>query len=335
MSKITQLVLSLTGDCNFACAYCYASNLQPVAMTWDTAKAAIDLVVAHNRGQPFILQLSGGEPLLNWPCIEKILAYVKNQGLSLRLQLQSNGSLLTKEQALALYRDRVALGFSLDGGPAVNDGLRRVKAGGSATKATVKALELLKELGIGCGLTCVVSKSNVEALPDFLAFAYYLGNVRRIGFDLLRSQGRGSLVEAASPQSVAVAMEQVKAYNLRLSRLFGYTIILSQQEKSSCQQHFGHCAAITGAGLFVAPEGAIYGCASFMGNQEYRLGHVKSGLEAGLQQQVATRITEQMAYCRGCSSFAACGGGCVARWQQGRLALEECALKQAFTVYRP
>lgn len=56
--KIKLLVLSLTGECNFACVYCYASEHQSQKMSFETAVAAINL--AYQEGEELVLQLSGG-----------------------------------------------------------------------------------------------------------------------------------------------------------------------------------------------------------------------------------------------------------------------------------
>ena len=73
--SIKMLILGLTGDCNFACTYCYASEQPQEMMTESTARTAIDLAAAE--GEPFILQLSGGEPLLAFNLIQNIVQYFK------------------------------------------------------------------------------------------------------------------------------------------------------------------------------------------------------------------------------------------------------------------
>ena len=68
-NKIKMLVLSLTGQCNFSCRYCYASEHDRGMMSFETAAKAIDLAACS--GEHFVLQFSGGEPLLNFNCLKK------------------------------------------------------------------------------------------------------------------------------------------------------------------------------------------------------------------------------------------------------------------------
>lgn len=338
---IKQLVLSLTGDCNYACRYCYAAKHNPAYMTREIACKAVELVAGINQGQPFILQFSGGEPLLNYPVLQAVVEYVEQQGIKAQLQLQTNGSLLTKEIGKYLYLHKVGIGISLDGKIGVNDKLRLVKGGGSATLATLQGLEALKELHIGCGLTCVVTSENVEQLPELVDFAYYLGNIRKIGYDLLRFQGRGSALEPAAEEAMDKAIKQVYAREQQLSKLFGYRISFSQREKACLQgnkggaEGFSHCSAMTGEAVFVDAEGKLYGCASFVDVEEFYIGNVWEGFEEDKLEALAIRVSEAMSFCRQCDNFAQCGGGCLARWyknetmDQAYLYKSECAIKLA------
>lgn len=71
VTPLQMLVLSLTGACNMACRYCCAAGQEQHTMTWETARRAIDL--ARAGGLPFILQFSGGEPLLVLPLLQQIV----------------------------------------------------------------------------------------------------------------------------------------------------------------------------------------------------------------------------------------------------------------------
>ena len=72
--SIKMLVLSLTGQCNFACRYCYAAEHERSMMSPETALAAVKL--AADGGERFVIQFSGGEPLLNFDCLKAVVDYV-------------------------------------------------------------------------------------------------------------------------------------------------------------------------------------------------------------------------------------------------------------------
>ncbi len=331
--KIKFLVLSLTGKCNFACKYCYASEHDQRQMSAETALRSVKL--AAESGERFIIQFSGGEPLLNFECLQTVTDWVREHNINADLRIQTNASLLTDAIAAYLYKNKIAIGVSLDGRPAVNDKLRLTSGGDGATGSTVRGINVLRQNNILCGITCVVTEENVDELPGVVEFAYFLGNVRRLGFDLLRGQGRGAGLAPPTEAQMNSAMEKVFARNDALSVQAGYKIGISQQERAEVLRHnssyeFGHCYAMNGEAAFVDAKGDIYSCSSLIGNEDFYIGNVTEGIAAEKVQSVRRRIREAMLFCRHCRDFSLCGGGCFARWYgSGRKQAyeSECALK--------
>ena len=336
--KIKNLVLSLTGQCNFACRYCYAAEHNKEMMSVETALAAVKMAVSSlPEGEKFIIQFSGGEPLLNFKVLHAVVSYVYENKVPAVLQIQTNGSLLSDQIAKYLFKNKVAIGVSLDGKPKVNDKLRLTKDGKGATEQILQGLEVLKRNNIACGITCVVTADNVNELAGIVEMAYFLGNVRRIGFDLLRGQGRGSGLVPPTEIEMAQAMEQVYLRNKLLSKMVGYEIKIAQQERAklACTEEcreFGHCYAMNGEAAFVEASGKIYACSSLIGDEEFYLGNVQDGLDVALVNKVSSKISKSMSFCKECSDFRQCGGGCFARWYGSGEPVaykSECALKRS------
>lgn len=334
MSKIKMLVLSLTGRCNFACRYCYAAEHNKSKMTVTTAISAVKM--AAESGEKFIIQFSGGEPLLNWATMKAVIDYVAEHKINATMQLQTNGSKLTDEIAQYLFAHKVGIGISLDGRPSVNDKLRLKKNCYGATGDILKGIEVLRRNNIACGVTCVVTNENVKELAGIIEFAYFLGNVRKIGFDILRNQGRGVDLHAPSEEEMYTAMEHVYARRDALTRLTGTYITISQQERvktlcNNCTHEFGHCYAMNGEAMFVDAQGDIYACSSLVGDKEFYIGNVKEGLAENHVERVQKIISEAMDFCCKCPDFKLCGGGCFARWYGLENKDEygaECAMKR-------
>lgn len=332
--KIKLLVLSLTGECNFACVYCYASEHQSQKMSFETAVAAINL--AYQEGEELVLQLSGGEPLLAFELIEQLITYIEAKQLKIKVQIQTNASLLTDKIAKFLYAHKVAIGVSLDGRAPVNNKLRKLKNGSGATATILAGIEVLRRNNIATGITCVVTSENVNDLLGIIEMAYYLGNVRKIGFDLLRGQGRGEMLAPASARELDIILPKVYALTEQLHKLTGIKITIAQLERvatlnKGIDEYFGHCYAMNGNAIFVDAGGDIYACSSLVGNQDFYLGNVYKGLCTELQAQVEAKIHASMNFCENCASFKLCGGGCFARWYGNgdkQLYEAECALKK-------
>lgn len=333
--KIKLLVLSLTGACNYSCIYCYAVKHAQIKMNFTTAQQAMDMVAAGDN--EFILQLSGGEPLLAFDLLQKIVTYVEEKHIKARLQLQTNGSLLTDEIAGYLKEHKIAVGVSLDGRPDINDKLRKLKTGGGTTGATLTGLNILRRHNMAAGITCVVTKLNVRQLAGVVEMAFYAGNIRRLGFDLLRCQGRGSGLFPPEAQEVTEGVETAFQAGRQLYKLTGIPLKFAQIERVNILKEgagvysFGHCYAMNGNAAFVDPQGDIYCCSSLIGNKEFYLGNTVNGLEERRVKLVADRIKKSMEFCTRCQDFKVCGGGCFARWYgSGKKTAYpgECALKR-------
>jgi uncharacterized protein len=333
---LKMLALSLTGQCNFACRYCYAQDHPRETMSRETAVKAVDLAAAG--GEPFVLQFSGGEPFLAFEVMRETIRYVRQNRIPAIMQVQTNGSLLTRERITCLREARVGIGVSLDGRPAVNDRLRRLPTGQGTCRQILRGVEQLAAQGIEIGLTCVVSGENVGDLAGAVEMAYFLGNVRRLGFDLLRGQGRGSRLTPPPAEAVARGVREALQRAGSLARDTGRSLLISQVERvenlaRGTMRGFAHCHAMNGEAAFADARGNLYACSSLVGDRNFWLGHVETGICRKRQQAVTGLIQDSMAFCRGCDSFSFCGGGCFARWYGsgcGAGAYEaECALKQA------
>ena len=302
-------------------------------MTWETARRAIDLAAAS--GAPFILQFSGGEPLLALPLLHQIVDYIRTNRIRARMDLQTNGTLLTEETAAFLRCARIGIGVSLDGRPAEHDAHRCYPDGRGSSMDVIAGIQCLGRRGIAIGLTCVVTAENVAELSGVIEMAYYLGNVRRVGLDLLRGQGRGVNVRPAREEDVALAMERVFALCRKLERLTGRHIVIAQAEQAACLAHrvdggFSHCHAMSGAGIHVDALGRIYACSSFVGDERFLLGDVEHGIDVRRQRELSHEMQRTMVFCRACTDFLRCGGACYARLAgNNALCTAECVLKRA------
>ncbi|MGB9802323.1 MAG: radical SAM protein [Desulfofundulus sp.] len=343
--EIKLLVLLVTGDCNLRCVYCYARGGESKRhMSWEVARQAVDYAAA--RSPSFKIQFSGGEPLLNLPLVKEVAAYVRSRRLSVKLQLQTNGTLVTPAVARELKSLGVALGVSLDGRPEVNDRLRPLAGGGGSTLAVIRGLQNLAAEGIKVGLTAVLTAESTAGLTQLVELAAYLGNVYGISLDLLRPLGRGREGCPAPPEPELLS-EQVGAAVRRageIARLGGPLIRFREVERLKFQLHRRitrrhYCYATTGQSMAVMPDGSVYPCASFCGLTEFYLGRITDSNFSLAEALAATplpgRTVEVMAGCRECRDRYLCGGGCPARayaftGRVDRACEEDCLLRKVY-----
>ncbi len=334
--NIELLILAITGACNFSCSYCYASHQTEEAMDMDILEQACRLVKGNKK--KVTVQFTGGEPLLAFDRMQRAIELMESLDVPVSYQLQTNGSLITEAIANYLKRHKVAVGISLDGTPAINDALRASKDGISSTMKTVKGIRTLAEAGVAIGITCVVTKSNVACLDELIDFAYYMGNVRKIGFNLLRPQGRGESLESLSPEEVQKGVHKALLRVNKLEKMTGINMTISQLERI-CQmgkghEPFSHCYALHKTGIYVNPKGELYACASLSGREEYCLGHVFYGVEEDKEKALIEKLRPIVSICQACSHVKDCGGACYSRAPESDvISLAECAFKRTCIDY--
>ena len=129
-SGFNQLIFSVTSDCNSRCSYCiYSDNFQDFRnhsnkyMDFNIAKRAIDIYLQHfiekrkyNLFKKPAFSFYGGEPLLNFKLIKKIVSYIYSvYGDDVIFSITTNGSILTEEICDYLIDNNFSILISLDG----------------------------------------------------------------------------------------------------------------------------------------------------------------------------------------------------------------------------
>lgn len=166
---ISSLVLTVTDDCNFRCKYCFFSShynftneYSNSKMSWETAKSAVDYYYRininaeeSNPNVKYNVTFYGGEPLLNWQLIKKVVDYCEsqysNQYQRTIFGATVNGSLLDEEKINYMITHRFALAISFDGNEYEHD-RNRVDINSRPTFSLVmKKLALLEKLQISYG----------------------------------------------------------------------------------------------------------------------------------------------------------------------------------------
>ena len=111
-SKVKSLSLIMSEECPFRCTYCihFANSKHyynpEKMMTEEVAKKSIDeyfVSITENNQPSGYINFGGGEPLLNYPTIAKLLPYIDNYrkklDIPIRISINTNLSLLTREMA--------------------------------------------------------------------------------------------------------------------------------------------------------------------------------------------------------------------------------------------
>ncbi|MDR1136025.1 MAG: Cys-rich peptide radical SAM maturase CcpM [Clostridiales Family XIII bacterium] len=147
-SKIGHMTLQITQRCNLRCGYCvYSGDYNNRAhsqkeMDFDTAKKAIDYLIAHSRDSKDIsIGFYGGEPLLRFNFIKKCVEYAeqKAEGRIINYTTTTNGTLITEEKVLFFEQHDFSITISLDGPENIHDRHRRFAGSDEGSFKTIIA----------------------------------------------------------------------------------------------------------------------------------------------------------------------------------------------------
>jgi len=155
----------MTNECNLRCSHC-GNTSRAKKENELTTKEAKDFIKCIADNRVFILDISGGEPLIRKDAIE-LFKYARSLGLE--MGMTSNGTLVTEKLAKELKEvGMYNIHISLDGIGEVHDKFRNMKGTFDKVYNTIK---LFKKYKVPFGITTSISKlnfSDFEKIKDFV-----------------------------------------------------------------------------------------------------------------------------------------------------------------------
>lgn len=167
------MTLEINQRCNLRCQYCYLGEKNGTKMSYETACKAIDrafLYTKIHKDQTLWIDFIGGEPLLDFDMICKLVEYIyqKNAEVKYKLlfSLTTNATIFNEEILAFLLENEFAIKVSIDGDREVND-INRVDCSGDSVYDKILAnLVYLKEFEQKSGrfvqVTNVITGNNYD-----------------------------------------------------------------------------------------------------------------------------------------------------------------------------
>ncbi len=326
---VKALCLHIAHDCNLGCKYCFAEEGEyhgrRALMSYEVGKKALDFLIANSGNRRNLeVDFFGGEPLMNWDVVKRLVEYGRSQeeahGKRFRFTITTNGVLLNDEIMEFCNREMSNVVLSLDGRREVNDFMRPTRNGhGSSYDIIVpkfqKFAKQRAELHKDYYVRGTFTRYNLDFCEDVKHFA-------DLGFDQLSMEPvvaapeePYSIREEDLPQIMEeydkLAVEYIKRKKEgRGFNFFHYMIDLNQ----------GPCVAkrLSGCGsgteyLAVTPWGDLYPCHQFVGQEEFLMGNVDTGVtRADIRDEFKLCNVYAKEKCRNCFARFYCSGGCAA-----------------------
>ncbi len=323
------VVLNVTNQCNLSCKYCYEFGEDRVAtpegkpkfMDEETARASIDLLLEQSPGRRSVhVTFFGGETLMNFPLVKKIVAYAREKareaGKYVDFSLTTNGTLLRPEIIEYLAENQVGVTISLDGPRELNDSLRVFKSGqGSYDIIEPKVRELLKRhttRPIAARVT--LTSQVVDVLKIYRHLKHDLG-FHEVGFaPVTTSPVRLYAIGTNGLDSILRQFTELAQEYLEHA-LRGQHHGFSNVSDTIGELHAGiskahPCGASLGL-VGVGPSGDIAPCHRFVDSDTHKLGHISTGIDREKQADFLRRgHISAKPECHTCWARPVCSGGC-------------------------
>lgn len=323
---IKAMCLHIAHDCDLRCKYCFASqgDFQGTRsmMSEEVGKKALKFL-ADNSGNRRNLEVDffGGEPLMNFEVVKALVTYgrsiEKENNKNFRFTLTTNGLQLNSEiiDYVNEHMDNVVL--SLDGSKEVNDNMRvTINDKGSYDIIVPKFQELVeKRANKSYYIRGTFTKFNKEFAKDVIHMSdlgFYSTSVEPV------------VTEAKYPY--ALSEEDLPVICQQYDLLADTYLERHGTDKEFSFFHFnvdlsqGPCIVkrLSGCGagseyVAITPEGDIYPCHQFVGDEKFKLGNVN---EDNYNNHLSHEFKEAHVYnkekCKTCWAKFYCSGGCHA-----------------------
>ena len=335
---IKAMCLHIAHDCNLACEYCFAEEGEyhgrRAIMSYEVGKQALDFLIASSGNRRNLeVDFFGGEPLMNWEVVKKLVAYGREQeklhDKHFRFTLTTNGVLLNDEVQEFLNKEMDNVVISMDGRKEVNDRMRPFRNGKGSYDLIVPKFRKLADSRNQekYYIRGTFTKYNLDFSNDVLHYA-------DLGFKQISNEP----VVTDEKEPYAITMEDVPAIKEEYDKLAKAMLEREAEGKGFNFFHFmidldgGPCISkrLSGCGsgteyVAVTPWGDIYPCHQFVGEEEFLLGNVSEGIT---NTDMVERFRKPNVYtkskCKDCFAKFYCSGGCMANSYHAHGTLDDC-----------
>ncbi len=323
---IKAMCLHVAHDCNIRCAYCFASqgdfegdrSLMPL----EVGKNALEFLCTHSGNRKNLeVDFFGGEPLMNFDVVKELVNFgrklEKKYNKNFRFTITTNGVLLSKDTIEFIDKEMNNVVLSMDGRPSVNDRMRyTISGGGTYDIILPKFQEMAKKRE---NRSYYVRGTFTRYNTDFASDVIHMADQ---GFDQISVEP----VVAKPEHDYALRNEDLPQIFEQYDKLARDMAERRKNGKDFNFFHFmvdlsqGPCIAkrLSGCGagseyIAVTPQGDIYPCHQFVGDERFKMGSVLSGeIDNKMNAEFKNAHVYNKEDCKTCWAKFYCSGGCHA-----------------------
>jgi len=338
-----ELTLFVDHQCNLRCTYCYNGDHFTRRMDEDTVRKSIALAL-ERKPRHVDFSFFGGEPLIHLDLVrdaieqmERSIAAMPGPRPTMRVILNTNGTLVNDE-VIALLKSRTATVFvSLDGDREAHDKFRLNAGGKGSYDDVMRGIRRMREGGIGFQIVSVVSVATAPWLGRTVRACADLGAVKLTLAPNFRDdwdEGSIERLRAGLRDAGDAWIEMFRAGRAYAIEPLHTKILTHLKGGIPCPSR----CLLGGEEFTVAPTGRIYPCAQMVGEDQggdLVIGHVDRGLDADARDRLQAAKDRVEETCAPCELRTRCQSHCGCRHvaltgKLGEITAVLCEIEAAF-----
>ncbi len=324
-SEVKALCIHICHDCNMRCRYCFADegayHSKRESMSFETAKAAVDFLIA-NSGNRKVLEMDffGGEPLMNLDVLKRTVYYAKEAGAKAGkkfLFTTTTNALLLNDETIAFFNEEMEnVVLSLDGRPEVHDAIRKSINGKGTFGLIIDKIKRFISLrgDKSYYVRGTFTAKNLDFSKDVLFIAEQ--GVDSISMEPVVTDIADLAIGKEHLPTIAQEYENLcEAYLDKHKKGEGFNFFhfnIDLEGGPCLSKRVSACGA--GNEYFsVTPGGDLYPCHQFAGDEKFRMGSVFEGItRPDTRELFKNSCLFTRKECENCFAKFICSGGCSA-----------------------
>jgi len=299
-------------------------------MSFETAQKVIDNAVSGGQKKTGVA-FFGGEPLLHKDLIRDTVQYARkisegidNPGADAKFyfKLTTNGLLLDEEFVAFCKKENIFTAISMDGTPAAHNAHRLDRGGGGTYERAERAAKLLLKYMPNSPVMMTVNPDTVYYYAESVEHLYSLGFAYILcGVNYSAKWGTSDINEFRRQYKKLArfyydnTMAEKKFY---LSP-FEMKIYSHVNNRTYC----GERCELSKNQISIAPDGSVYPCVEFVGDEKYKIGDVWSGVDAETRQKLFLHVDADKAGCGKCAIRNRCNHYCACQNKRATGSVDE------------
>lgn len=273
---ITQYTILTTTDCNARCFYCYERGCARITMHPEIADKIVDYIQNHCGGNTVKIGWFGGEPLMNFPVIDRICDGLRSREIDFKSHMVSNGYLFDDEliAKASHWWNLKEVQVTLDGTEAVyNRSKAFIYKEGSPYRTVTENIHRLLNAGISVVIRLNMDLNNADNLMELAReLAERFGGQKRLRIYahlLFDTEETGTCRYTPSQWSQLYdALRRLEEF------LYDQGLAAASFQRLRRELPLSHCMADNGKSVVILPDGHLGLCEHYADSEFF--GHIDS-----------------------------------------------------------